>query len=50
MSEYGKYILGKFSLALEEVCIPEVAENYEFEKHTNELNLCVMALVAMGED
>ena len=50
MSEYAKYVLSKFSVALKEVCLPEIAENYKFEEHTDELNFCVLALIALGED
>lgn len=49
-SEYNKYVLEKFEVALSEVCIRKVAENYNFEEHTEELNFCIEALIAMGED
>ena len=44
------YVLHKFEVALNEVCLPEIAEYYEFEAHTEELNFCVDALISMGED
>lgn len=50
MSEYNEYILEKFCVALNEVCIPENAENYEFDGRTDELNFCVLALIAMVDE
>ena len=44
------YVLHKFEVALKEVCLPDIAENYEYEKHTDELNFCVDALLSMSED
>lgn len=44
------YILKKFLVAKDEVCLPEVAKSYKYEEHTDELNFCVAALIAMVDE
>lgn len=46
-----EYVLHKFEVALSELCnsTDEILD-YEYSGHTDELNFCVDALLAMAED
>lgn len=45
--EYNVYMLEKFNAALKTT--EQDLAVYEFYEHTEEMNLCIMALAAMGE-
>jgi len=48
---FGEYVLHKFQVALEEICTSMTnILDYRYDEHTDELNFCVDALLAMSED